>query len=124
LREEAIKAGTKIEDVKAGPRIGEWNFGDAVAISLRYHIPLAGVVVRSSWELRDNPTTCWGYELFAARKNRAIRTRAEASKPATCSGWTLTWLAPEDWGVIMSIFNLIMWPLLLTFGVRKLLRQS
>lgn len=80
------------------PPASEWGTEEALAMLVHYHVPVAPILIRTDWEARSEG--CLAY----LGKSSCI-------------------LAPEDFANIMQLLNLIFWPLLLTFWIRKLLRQ-
>jgi hypothetical protein len=77
-----------------------WGTSDAIALLVRHHVPFLGVALRDEWQLRDSPGFRYG--------------------PFTID---LGSMSAEDWAGLMSILNMTMWPLLLAFLLRKLLRE-
>lgn len=90
----------------ASPPESTWGWDDALAMMFRYHVPVASLVVRGDWQPRGEPGILYGGDL-------------ESRGPL----FRVPLIAPEDFTNLMQLLNLICWSLLLTFWIRKLLRQ-
>lgn len=89
-----------------------WSIATAVFVSLNTHVPMLNLLVREDWELKDSGTLLW-------------RIRSETlGLDWTMPGWVVGTIAPDDWGVLTIIINWILWPLVLTFLVRKAVRGA
>lgn len=97
------------------PEAVHWTGSTGFFASVAYHLPILGARARDEWQLRDAGRMCWG----SSTSDGAIE--AEATD-VDCPGSTLPWWTPEDWGIVMTAVNWALWPLVLTFTVRKLLR--
>lgn len=85
-----------------------WGLGDMAWVTLRYHVPVAGFDMREEYQPSTGPL---------------YTTPARVMKAAGLPEYRIDWLNPEDWYGIMAFLNWIMWPLLLTFLLRKVLRD-
>ncbi|MBL3601635.1 MAG: hypothetical protein JMN25_17520 [gamma proteobacterium endosymbiont of Lamellibrachia anaximandri] len=108
-----------------------WQDATPFFVSLRYHIPIIGLVARDEWELAEET----GLSLFCKtaphlrgsndlqdvdeKPKSDAPLESEASKP-DC--WLNSSLKPKDVGIIISLLNWALWPLVLTFSIRKMLR--
>lgn len=88
----------------------EWPVAAALFSSFNHHVPMISLLVRQDWELKDSDTFIWRIRLGSGLPT------LEAPK------WVFGTITPEDWGVLMSVINWIMWPLVLTFLIRKAVR--
>ena len=89
-----------------------WSIATAMFASLNTHVPMLNLMVRADWELKDSGTLLW-------------RVRNDAlGIEWTMPRWVFGTIAPEDWGVLMIIINWILWPLVLTFLIRKAVRAA
>jgi hypothetical protein len=93
----------EIRGRNAGPTAAEWGFWRTIWMATRYHVPIVDMV---------------GREEFVASNDRDL----EVGKFGLTFRWT--WLTAEDWFGVMAILNWIMWPLLLTFALRRALRAD
>lgn len=85
---------------KGGPdRPPEWNMWDAIAIGLRTHVPIASWGVRDGWQLADGENR----HLFIAKQE-------------------VKFMRPEDFGMLMMIFNFLAWPPFLAFALKRAFR--
>jgi hypothetical protein len=76
----------------------EFGFRDGALFLIRYHIPILPLEFPKTWELRDAPGTKW-------------------------FNFRIPYLDPDGFSKLMTVLNLIMWPLLAAFVGRRLLRQ-
>jgi len=74
-----------------------WGMPNSIWMTIRYHVPVIGLTVDDEWE---------------------------ASNTEIMNAWGLQTITPEKWAGAMSILNWIMWPLLIGFAFRKLLRNQ
>ncbi len=125
-----VRAAEKLAPLKIPPAV-IWQDTTPFFISLRYHIPIIGLVARDEWELAEET----GLHLFCKtpphlrgssnlqdvdeKPKRDAPLESEASKP-DC--WFSSSLTPKDVGIIISLLNWALWPLVLTFSIRKMLR--
>lgn len=94
-----------------GPR--EWGGFDTLQVALKNHVPIVPLQVRDEWQPRGDKPTTWSLEQGDCKKT-------EVNSVFT---WCLPW-SPEAHFNTMQLSNWICWPLLLTFYVRRLLRQK
>ena len=92
----------------ASPPESVWGWDDAIAMMIRYHVPVASLVVRSDWQPHGDPGLFYGGS-----------TTPNSGAPS----FKVPLLTPEDFTNLMQLLNLICWPLLITFWIRKALRQ-
>lgn len=91
----------------------EWNWPDALQVALKNHVPIVPLQVRDDWQPRDQGTTTWSLN------NGSCTDTVPTTILTLCLGW-----APEDLFNFLQLMNWICWPILLTFSIRRLLRQS
>jgi hypothetical protein len=91
-----------VEGDNVGPEAGRWQLGDALWMTARYHVPIVPMAFRDE---------------YAASNDSPLAIGAGWK-------WKLTFATAEDWFVLMALFNWIMWPLLLTFALRRALRAE
>jgi hypothetical protein len=96
----------------ASPSSADWGWDDALAMMLRYHVPVAPLAIRSDWDARDDPCLSYG-------GTSGCESLDQEDGPL----FKIHFLAPEDFTNLMQLLNWIFWPLLLTFWIRRLLRQ-
>jgi hypothetical protein len=96
-----------------GPLPSQWSWADALQVALKNHVPIVPLQVRDDWQPRDQGQTTWSLD------------QGRCSEPAqkTTATVCLPW-APEDVFNTLQLINWICWPILLTFYIRRLLRQS
>jgi Pentapeptide repeats (9 copies) len=92
------------------PTKQEWSGTTPFFASMRYHVPIIGLTAREDWELADQGRLCW-----------ALSAPEQPGEPS-CARVFPGPLAPEDLGLLVSLLNWALWPLVLTFTIRKLLR--
>ena len=84
------------------PDSSEWRGLTPFFASVRYHIPVVGLSVHDEWQLAGSGQMClWPAQAGCAR---------------------FLPLAPEDFGMVVSLLNWTLWPFVLTFTLRRLLR--
>lgn len=87
-----------------------WGNPDALQMVLKHHIPMVPLEVRTGWRPRDTGMTAFGQGKCAT---------SGVDEPG---GWCLD-LAPEDVFNLVQLANWVFWPILLTYLIRRLLRQ-
>lgn len=100
------------DGLNVGPHPHHWGVGNTLWMTARYHIPIVSMGIED--------------EYVASNDNR-LRFRLPAGNPRPRDpgkdpGEIL--FSAEDWFAMMSFFNWIMWPLLLTFAIRRALRSD
>jgi hypothetical protein len=90
-----------------------WEGADAIQFALKNHVPIVPLRVREDWQPRDEGPTTWSMDGGSCSKP------AEKTVLTGCLPW-----APEDVFNLLQLINWICWPILLTFYIRQLLRQS
>lgn len=98
----------------SGQRLGPIHWGPAQALwmSARYHIPIIPMVAEDEYVATNDDRLDFGLPWERTRWNSAGYHPGEV------------WFTAEDWFAIMSLLNWIMWPLLLTFALRRALRAE
>lgn len=113
----SVARGYRVCDdgVVLGPHPAAWGWAQSSWMTLRYHIPIVPLFAYSEFQ----PTNDEGMVL----------SMPFADKPTSCTGearrahgrW-MPWTA-ETWFSLMWLANWILWPILLTFLIRKVLRD-
>lgn len=101
-------------DGRVTPDDRRWGLWDAVWMSARYHVPIVPMVVDDEYVASNDNWLDLGLPLLLEPSDRAGSDRGSGE----------IWFTAEDWFALMSIFNWIMWPLLLTFLLRRALRDE
>jgi hypothetical protein len=96
-----------------GPSPSDWGWPDALQVALKNHVPMVPLQVRDDWQPRDQGRTSWSLD------HGSCLPSVKTSALTACLPW-----APEDVFNALQLINWICWPLLLTFYIRRLLRQS
>jgi cytoskeletal protein CcmA (bactofilin family) len=124
------------------PVPSDWTTADAVWMEFRYQVPIVAMALRDEWTVRAEPkavydfaalwdlTGFWANEQFPSclpADEFAPRLPPDIKHPGRygeCHSKTtfVIPIAAEDAAGILTIFNYIMWPLLIGFLLRKLLR--
>jgi hypothetical protein len=102
LRTQEINKDFQLPKKRAKP--DAWNQLDAFAISLRYHVPIIPLELRTEWDLRNENGL---YFKFFSFKN------------CKCSN-----IDPESYGETMYWVNWVLWSLFLILIIRRLIRPS
>lgn len=87
-----------------------WTAGDAIWMTLRYHIPLVNIGVADDCQPADGP----------------LHLQWIAKDGAAPGWWTKLiggWPKAQDWFGLMAILNYILWPLFIPFFVKQIMRQ-
>jgi hypothetical protein len=122
-----------VASLAASPAYPKWQWNDAVALLVRKHLPILALRLRPEWEMRDTRGVDYDLRVFTGgscrpgEPERATDFVGNAAPDCT-DGWhawgfRASWLSAEDWAATMGILNLLMWPLVLGFAIRRLLRQ-
>jgi hypothetical protein len=98
------------ENVGADPR--RWRIGDAVWMTARYHIPIVPLVIEDEYAASDDNRLRFGFPWDPPR------VRDAGERPGAI------YLSAADWFGMMTLFNWVLWPLLLTFAIRRALRED
>ena len=139
---EARAATIKTPAPNETPDPENWGPERAAAVALRYHIPLIATYAEDEWEARsDGPLVlslpeqmCGAWKSYAIKpvsailniassdRDEAEQSSSDKSTDKTLCSFKTEYLSAQGWATTMSILNYIMWPLLLTFLLRTLLR--
>ena len=65
---------------------------------LHYHVPILPLDASRKYELRDHGGGIWYFGIYN------------------------NWITPDTYAKLMTVLNILMWPLVLTFWARRLLR--
>jgi hypothetical protein len=87
-----------------------WTASTAFFSSLQYHVPIIGARAQSNWQLKESGRMRWSSK------------RDGGPTPAGHEARFLPFFTPAEWGVFVTFLNWALWPLVLTFTARKLLR--
>ncbi len=127
-----------------GPQPDKWTTLDAVWVVVRYHVPIISLVARDDVVPTDdrgiipavravaevlgsrvkgrgpNPRDFWTQTAdgYRACPERADGVANVVSASPSKAWWNIT---PEDWFQLMAILNWIMWPILITALIRRLI---
>lgn len=121
------------------PGANKWSWGDAVWVTVRYHVPLAGIFARDDVVPTDDRGVTLSIERWTQdRPNWGCVTQERPAAgsedsavvengvpPLQGAGWSdRVLISPEDWFQLMAILNWIMWPLLLTALLRRMVIEE
>ncbi len=95
------------------PRRAKWTVSDGLQIALKNHLPMVPLQARGNWQARDDGPTTYSWS-----------GRGDCHEAAPAAGTHCIDMAPEDLFNYMQLINWICWPILLTFFIRRLLRQT
>ncbi len=96
-----------------GPSASDWGWADALQMALKNHVPIVPLQVRDDWQPRDQGLTAWSLG------------QGHCSATLSPTPWTVCLsIAPEDLFNALQLLNWICWPIMLTFTIRRLLRQN
>ncbi len=111
------------DGVVLGPTPDEWGVTEAFWMTVRYHIPLVGLVVRAEYEPTDDRPAAYSW---LSKQNIKQCFNNSAGKVAMYrqAGPEKGWFTPEDWFSAMALINWLFWPVLLTFALRRAFRES
>ncbi len=111
----------------------DWSQGDAAWTALRYHVPVVSIFARDEFVPDDSQPLvlalpAWASDLLRRPQAGPAPAEACAADPASDRQVrtvlaTVPFASAEDWFQFMSLLNWIMWPLLLTFLVRRIVRD-
>ena len=105
----------------ASPPLDKWGWADATVMLIHFHIPVVPLSVRTDWDAKDDKGVAYGGTLKCAN-------RSESTVVVLCPGprrpfFEIRFMAPEDYTTLMEVLNWLLWPLLLSFLIRRVLRQ-
>jgi hypothetical protein len=95
------------------PDASQWTIADALEVALKTHVPIVPIHARDDWQPRSEGRTAYSWD-----GNGKCNEKEEARNVGICLP-----VAPEDLFNIFQLLNWICWPILLTFLIRRLLRQ-
>jgi hypothetical protein len=123
------------------PEPAKWTTADAIWMEFRYQVPIVAMALRAEWTMRDESgaiydlSALWTNEGFPScmpaepdheEGEPTLRERLPAgaqSYPVCETGSVFVIpISAEDVAGIFTILNYIMWPLLIAFLLRRLLR--
>ncbi|MEA3032686.1 MAG: hypothetical protein QOH86_702 [Sphingomonadales bacterium] len=90
-----------------------WGLWNDVWMTVRYHVPIIPLLVEDEYVASNDTRLDIGFPVLFQSTARSPVHRPGA--------W---WLTAEDWFACMSLLNWVMWPLLLTFLLRRALRAE
>jgi hypothetical protein len=117
----------------ASPCYENWGPLDAVELLVRKHLAFLPMRLQNGWDARDDVGLDYDLGAFVGNVCQPPETERAmdfSAGTATCADgvqgghFRATWLNAETWAGLMSVLNLLMWPLVLTFAIRRVLRQS
>ncbi|MES2442069.1 MAG: hypothetical protein V4574_04500 [Pseudomonadota bacterium] len=126
-RTPVVASGTdyRVIDGAAIPDPASWSWLQQAWMTARYHIPIINLAVREDIKPSgDRLRLSAGPAAFSGEQLKAAPTDLCATPNATARASEAhdNRFSAEDWFGIMSILNWIMWPILLTFLLRRALR--
>ncbi len=101
---------------KQAPSNREWSALDAIQMMLKTHLPMVPLRAREEWQPRGSGGTAWSAGSLDCTEPAAARARTQEW------GFCVPF-APEDVVNFLQLLNWICWPILLTYLIRRLLRQ-
>jgi hypothetical protein len=107
------------------PGYGDWGVEDGLALLVRTNAAFLPFRMRDEWSLRDSGGIDYDFGVYFGRVCRpAEAVRASQFPTSDLPGcFRIGWWTAEGFGALMSILNLLMWPLILASAVRRMLRQ-
>ncbi len=102
-----------------GPPARDWGWKDGLQIALKTHLPMLPLHARDDWQPSDNGPTTWALNGAGACAKEPAETSGAVQRGTLCLP-----LAPEDLLNILQILNWILWPILLSYVIRRLLRNN
>jgi len=112
-----------------GPDPSKWGWMDALWLTARYHVPVIGLTARSEFKPTNDRRIIWNSKCPTWDDPLPIHWRSAytACPPiradAPVVGHRLPILA-DGWFNLMLVLNWVLWPILLTFLLRKVLRNE
>lgn len=107
-----------IDHVRAGqtlmPDPDHWGLWNSVWMTARYHVPIVPIMLEDEYVASNDARLDLGLPLFLEPANLPPAGRPPGE----------IWASAEDYFGLMSVLNWIMWPLLLTFALRRALRAE
>jgi hypothetical protein len=106
----------------------QWNAREAFIELLHYHLPFVPLSENKNWILREDPGTYYDLSEFYGGDNSASDLKQAVVKSSENKSnrfrFYMKDISPQGWADAMVMINIIMWPFVLTFFFRRLLRQS
>jgi cytoskeletal protein CcmA (bactofilin family) len=118
------------------PVPSDWTNADAIWMEFRYQVPIIALALRDEWTMRDEPRAIYDLSAFWANEGfpsclpakdfeERLPSKPPAPPPPPPCNTGSVFIIPigaEDVAGIFTILSYIMWPLLIAFLLRKLLR--
>lgn len=95
-----------------GPDPSHWRAWNAVWMAARYHVPIVSVAIEDEFLPSNDNRLRFGFPW-----------NPPETRPPGPGAVNIAFSA-EDWFALMAMFNWVMWPLLLTFALRRALRSD
>lgn len=108
------------DGVVLGPAPEQWGAWEALWVTARYHVPIIGMSAVSEFEPTNDRSLVFA-GLGPLSSCQALETGLSLTEQAGARD--PRWFTSETWFTIMSILGWIIWPLVLTFLIRRLLRD-
>jgi len=116
------------------PELADWSAIDALALLIRYHIPIVPSSLRDEWTMRNDHGTIYDPAVWSASRPVCQAAKDSSAAPAPASKDTPVRLCEDSSAIVLSVaaedivsvlmvLNYAMWPLLLAFLIRRLLRH-
>ncbi len=109
----------------APPALESWGGSTVLMLTLHYHVPVVPLVVRNDWEAKDAKPVFYGGTVkcepisSAGLFARCQPGHEDVDEPL----FVVNAFAPEDYVTLIELLNWILWPLLLAYTIRRVLRQ-
>jgi hypothetical protein len=103
---------SKIDGQNVGPAPDHWTGWNAVWMAARYHVPIVSVAIEDEFVPSNDNRLRFGFPW------NPPDARPPGPGPRTIP------FSAEDWFALMAMLNWVMWPLLLTFALRRALRSD
>lgn len=109
------------------PSRSDWDWEDALAVAVHYHIPVLPVSLRTDWDPKSSRGIAIG-----GREACAVQEEWLVGLFSSCAAGQHWWdapiiqfngAAPEDFVALMQAINWVLWSILLTYLIRKAIRQ-
>jgi len=108
------------DGVVLGPAPDQWGVWEAVWVTTRYHVPIIGMSAVSEFEPTNDRSLAFA-GIGAKTECRTAQAGLSLANPDIPRG--SPWFTAETWFTLMSILSWIIWPLVLTFVIRRLIRD-
>jgi hypothetical protein len=128
-------AKESMRTVGESPSPSDWSAADAFWMEVRFHIPIVAMGMRDEWTPRDNNHTIYDIAAFSYSRPMCapastVPPRIEVDAPekrgiARPCDKSFAFVLPfstEDLAGSFAIVNYLMWPLLLAFALRNVVR--